>query len=110
MLNREDLDPDLNITFTSNCASKYIDITEAGKKTVEYNNNLSIMHINCRSIIPKMTEISLLIEQVPIRILAVTETWLSDDLKGLVNIPGYCFLHQPRPWGHVGRCRTIHKK
>src|SRR6218665_1307572 len=63
------------------------------------------MHINCRSIIPKMTEISLLIEQVPISILAVTETWLSDDPKGLVNIPGYCFLHQPRPggmWGGVG--------
>ena len=32
MLNREDLDPDLNITFTSNCSSKYINITEAGKK------------------------------------------------------------------------------
>src|SRR6218665_197088 len=103
MLNREDLDPDLNITFTSNCSSKYIDITEAGKKTVEYRNNLSIMHINCRSIIPKMTEISLLIEQVPISILAVTETWLSDDLNGLVNIPGYCFLHQPRP----GACGEV---
>src|SRR6218665_3536265 len=96
MLNREDLDPDLNITFTSNCSSKYINITEAGKNTVGYSNNLSIMHINCRSILHKMTEIRLLIEQVPISILAVTETWFSDDLKGLINILqdiAFCINH-----------------
>jgi len=57
------------------------------------------MHINGRSILPKMNEIRLLIEQAPVSILAVTETWLTDDLRGLVNIPGYCYLNQLRPVG-----------
>ena len=46
-----------------------------------------------------MNEIRLLIEQAPVSILAVTETWLTDDLRGLVNIPGYCYLNQLRPVG-----------
>jgi len=68
MLNKDDFDPDLDVTFTStcrptcNCSSEYINITKAGNKTLTYSNNLSIMHINCKSILPKMNEIRLLIE------------------------------------------------
>ncbi len=65
-------------------------------------NQLCIVHLNCRSIINKISEIGLLMTQLNPSIMALTETWLSADMESLVNIPGYRFIHRSRKIGQRG--------
>lgn len=59
---------------------------------------LKLGHINVRSLIGKVCNLRNLIELHNLDVVGVTETWLScaSDL-GCVNIPGFSFVHVPRP-------------
>jgi len=54
----------------------------------------SFMHINCRSINYKTDEVQLLLQQLPVEVLAITETWLTPEDK--IQIPGYDWVYKPR--------------
>ena len=56
------------------------------------------MHINCRSISKNFDDILNLLHPVTTlpTVLAVTETWLTEDTQNLFQIPGYNFITQSR--------------
>src|SRR6218665_3803227 len=50
----------------------------------------------------KLPEISLLLAQTKLSVLALTETWLNDDQASNINIPGFTFVHRSRVSGIRG--------
>src|SRR6218665_3407030 len=50
----------------------------------------------------KIPDISLLLSQSNTSVLALTETWLDNDLASTVSIPGYSFIHRCRESGKGG--------
>ena len=60
------------------------------------------MHVNCRSILGKLNEITNLLEQLSVDILAVSETWLDEPSVDLIHIRGYNFVHRSRTTGRGG--------
>src|SRR5688572_9023201 len=52
------------------------------------------MHVNSRSLSPKLEEIHSLLIQLPVKILAISETWL--DQSTPPALPDYNFVHKPR--------------
>jgi len=61
-----------------------------------------VLHVNCRSVLPKLTEIKNLILRLPVSVLALSETWLADSLEDLVDLSGYQFIHRARQNGQGG--------
>src|SRR6218665_2457768 len=51
-------------------------------------------YLNCRSLSNNLPEISLLLAQTKLSVLALTETWLNDDQASNINIPGFTFVHR----------------
>jgi len=43
-----------------------------------------------------------LLDSLPVDILAVTETWLTDATANQIHIPGYSFIYSCRPSGRGG--------
>lgn len=83
---------DLDQLCDEDCSFESVD------ENTEYTNNLSVAHVNIRSLVPSYHEIYDLITERKYSILAVTETWLSPDYPdALLNIPGYQFYRVDRP-------------
>jgi len=78
LLNDKDLDPDTNFFPHLLKECKYYSTTELSNKSQMNLSSFAVMHINSRSLLPKIDEISHLLNQIPTSILAVTETWLTD--------------------------------
>ena len=63
--------------------------SEALLHLFDKNKNISsIMHINARSVAGKMPELRILLNQLPVDVLAITETWLTEETEHLLIIPG----------------------
>lgn len=93
--------------------SKYADLNNANSLTkMNYNFPFNIMHLNCCIIYNKMDKISLIISEIMIKILAVTETWLQQEVADLITVQAFNFKHKPRPnairGGGVGFLLTLH--
>ena len=58
-------------------------------------HSFSIMHLNSRSLLPKLN-IQLLLHQLPATICAISETWLTDSMSDTIGISGNKFLHKSR--------------
>lgn len=104
ILNSNDIDPDINLFDDLAWNSSYI-TPESYSTNVTEKETLNIMHLNCRSIVNKQSEIIDLSIQIPFSILALTETWLTPEMTDMIKIPGYSFVHEPRttePGGGVG--------
>ena len=56
----------------------------------------SIMHVNCRSLLLKCTQLCTLLNRASVSVVAVTETWLNESKVDSLHVPGYSF---------VARCR-----
>ena len=59
---------------------------------VKSSDKLPLFHINCRSILSKLNDIQVLIDQCGANIIAVTETWLNSDNEDFVSIDGFKFI------------------
>src|SRR6218665_1213681 len=55
----------------------------------------SVMHINCRSVNLKVDELILLLTQIPVTFLALSETWIDEDDTNTLTIPGYNTVSKP---------------
>ena len=78
---------------------KYITENEAHNFfNFEDKNALNIMHVNCRSIKKNFGPLNDLLHIIsgPLTAIAVTETWLCDDLYDIYNLPGYQFISKSR--------------
>ena len=102
LLNNPDLDPDANYFIHRPKETSYRSPSSMGLDFAPSPDQLSLMHINCRSIINKLPDIIILLEVLPVDILAVTETWVDENTTNLVHIPGYTFTGQNRSTGSGG--------
>src|SRR5688572_25284592 len=73
LLNNKDLDPDPNYfsDLIKDCA--YLAPSQLSHKFLNASHSFTIMHLNCRSIISKLNEIQILLQQLPASVLAVTD-------------------------------------
>jgi len=44
----------------------------------------------------KLSELELILTQINCSVIALTETWVTDDLAPTINIEGYKFIHEAR--------------
>ena len=66
------------------------------KELIVYQNDLSIMHLNIRSILPKQHDLAHLIKDPFVDVCLLNETWLTKQNKNLVNISGYDLISNER--------------
>src|SRR6218665_958990 len=97
----DELDPDANYYNESLQRVQYVAPAMIADKYSCHKNLANIMHINCRSIVNKIADLQILLTQVPVTFLALTETWLSDDTSHLLSIPGYTAVTNSRT-GKIG--------
>ena len=89
-----------------NCISEYHDIFSYNKLFSGNQNNLSIIHMNARSLSKNYDRINAFLSSLTLSpdIIAITETWLNDTNKYLYQFPGYHPYHitrTTRPHGGV---------
>ena len=108
LLNNPDLDPDANYFIHRPKESCYYTPTSLNQKlnldqkSFTPRDPVSLMHINCRSIINKIPNLMILLDSLKIDILAVTETWLDEFSAEQIHIPGYNFISRQRSTGRGG--------
>ena len=92
------IDPDLNFLNTFYLDSDtYITPQELhDASALTPYGNLSLLHINCRSLQNKVYDISILLSLSKAKILGVTETWLNNEQSEGIAIPGYEFICKNR--------------
>ena len=56
--------------------SRYITPERLKAELGSIEHDLTVMHLNSRSLTPKLEEIHSLLIQLPVKILAISETWL----------------------------------
>ena len=99
LLNNIDIDPDHNYLTDLPFNSTYSSPLSLGTKFNPLQPFFTVLHVNCRSVLPKLTEIKNLILRLPVSVLALSETWLADSLEDLVDLSGYQFIHRARQNG-----------
>src|SRR6218665_156349 len=96
LLNNPDLDPDENYFTVRPNHCTYNTISSLTPVRSQISSLLSIMHINCRSILSKLSDIERILRFLSIDILAVSETWLDYTTARSIHTPGYNFEFQCR--------------
>jgi len=91
-----DLDPDINLCNGLVSCNQYEDINSLKSKMKAHVGQNSVMLINCRSVNLKVDELILLLTQIPVTFLALSETWIDEDDTNTLTIPGYNTVSKPR--------------
>ena len=77
--------------FSSECC--YYDQKQ---ELVVYQNDLSIMHLNIRSLLLKQNDLIHLMKDPFVDVCLLNETWLNDQNKNIVSIKGYDLVSHER--------------
>ena len=102
------LDDESSDLFYTSSESKYIDQSDLSDffKPPSISNTYSfkLIHINCRSLKAHFDELEHLIldSEVKYSIIALTETWLTEDNKNIFHLPGYSFISKCRDGKRAG--------
>ena len=107
---QENSDPDLNIFnrifpgINSNNNSLYHDYNSLNNSFIKSKNDFALFHLNIRSIFNKMDELLSMISifKFDFDVICFSESWLDENTKDLVKIPGYKAYHSLRPVGKRG--------
>src|SRR6218665_3076421 len=78
--------------FLSNLVVQYLDTDQLGDKlSIKAISDLTLLHINARSIRKNAGVANIELAQLKIKfsVIAITETWTTDDDKDVVFFPGY---------------------
>ena len=91
----------LNDTFpelNNDIRSLYYSIDEVRNLNTNSDKDLKLIHLNARSLYPKVSEISSLLHEININFdcLCFCETWLNDSTTKLVDFDGYTPCHVTR--------------
>lgn len=79
---------------SSNVSMSYV---KSLNKKICKHKGLNMMHVNCRSLLPKLEEISLLIKQTNVDVMCITETWLDEHISNdVINVDGYSIIRKDR--------------
>ena len=102
----DEIDPDVNSCRMLITPCNYYLPNEIADRTEEsqFAGNLSLIHINARSMVNKLVYIELLLKTIKndFDILAVSETWENNLNTHLINIPGYTKVSSMRSDGIKG--------
>ena len=80
-------------------------------KTNKCNDHIVIKHINAQSLIRKLDEIKLLIENEDLDILCISEIWLQPSiLDDLISIKNYNVFRNDKPLNSCGSGPCIYVK
>ena len=86
-------------------------VNQIRNKTFKRCDHILIKHINAQSVIPKLDEIKLLIENEYIDILCISETWLQPDIQDdLISIKNYNVFRNDNPLNSRGSRTCIYVK
>ena len=102
------LDDESSDLFYTSSESKYIDQSDLSDlfKPPSISNTYSfkLIHINGRSLKAHFDELEHLIldSEVKYSIIALTETWLTEDNKNIFHLPGYSFISKCRDGKRAG--------
>ena len=67
-----------------------------------------MIHINARSLLPKMSEIRLLATKTKAAVISITESWLDESvINAEVNIHDYCVVRPDRNRHDGGMCTFV---
>lgn len=99
LLNNEDIDPEQNYYLDNPYRSCYQTPSSLATTPSSTTSLFSLIQINCRNILSKVSQINDLLNLSHASILALSETWLSADSDNQFNMPGYKFIHKPREKG-----------
>jgi len=91
LLNNAVNDPDCNFFNGVISDSKNRYVCESEISNFGTDGSFSIMHINCRSLLHKCTQLCTLLNRATVSVVAVTETWLNKSTVESLHIPGYSF-------------------
>jgi hypothetical protein len=96
LLNDSDPDPDANFFATRPPLSTYTTADSLCSPPRSTLGLLSLMHINARSLLSKLSDVENLLSRLSTDIVAISETWLTPDNSNQVIIPGYSLVSHPR--------------
>jgi len=100
-----DIDADvnhLNVQYPqsdSHKQSEYYDVNKFNSLSYNTNSDLSIVHLNCRSLACNKDEIVVLLDLLKIKfdVICFTESWLTTHNHNLYDLDGYNSFHCLRP-------------
>ena len=102
-----DVDPDLNSfnqiypELRSEHSSNYHDLSSFNKKFSKTEKDFAVIHVNIRSLFNKIDTFTGLLSLLSVKFdaICVSESWLNDNDKDLISLPGYNVFHCLRPVG-----------
>lgn len=92
-------DPDLNyFNNITQPTSEYYDLAEIENyfNNLNFKIPLNLVHINCRSMGNKLNEIKAIANLLKANIIAVSETWMSQEIASITSMEAYNFEHKAR--------------
>ena len=118
ILVQNDLDPDLklfNIMYpetNTGYRSNYHDSNSINHTFSKLNNDFGLIHLNIRSLYNKLDDFISMVSTLNFifDVYCFSESWLDENSKDLVSIPGYLAYHSLRPLGKRGGGVTIFVK
>lgn len=95
-----ELYPEIN----SGTGSDYFTFDKFNNDFSSNYNNFSLIHLNIRSLYPKVDEFQAELNNLNYKfdVLCLTETWLNHSISNLVQIDGYTDFHVMREHGRGG--------
>src|SRR6218665_1030484 len=104
-----EIDPDLNFLGNRFPDAQYMAPADMTGNFTKYKNLSNIMHINAPSVSSKMADLQIIMDQLPVSILALTETWLTEESEySLVFLVIRLYVAQGQlrraegwPWSYV---------
>jgi hypothetical protein len=103
-------DLDNNITHNSTIIAHVINVPEEKENIFEFPNlkGMHFIHVNARSILPKMSELRIMAKESKAAVIAISETWLdSSVINSEIQIEGYSILRNDRDRHGGGVCTYI---
>ena len=97
------IDPDYNCLNSYTASSSYYTLQQF-IDNVHKSKDLSIIHINCRSLNANFTDLKILLETLDFSfdVIGLTETWLNESNADVFHLEGYDFCHKNRVAKHGG--------
>lgn len=85
----DQIDPDINLFTDYQRNTSFSTPAQMSPILFKNQSKLSFLHINARSILPKIDDLLIILALLPVKIVALTETWLTPDSESALMVPGY---------------------
>ena len=78
-------------------------LTQATEPLYKFKKGTTLIHLNVRSLLPKLEELKFYLTNKKIQVLSVNETWLNSSIAyNEIAIPGFSIFRRDRSKGSHG--------